>query len=70
MEETEENKVEVELEGEGSFSLLVENDSNLRPLVAKESHFSGLGKGEFGDLEVQCPEFRTQEEFPSSRKEG
>lgn len=42
--------MEEELEGVGSFSLLVENDSNLRPLVAKESHFSGLRKGEFGDL--------------------
>lgn len=42
--------MEEELEGVGGFSLLVENDSNLRPLVAKESHFFGLRKGEFGDL--------------------
>lgn len=46
------------------------NGSNLRPLVAKESHCRGLGKGEFGALEPQCPEFKTQEETPSSQKEG
>lgn len=27
------------------FFFLTRNDSNLRPLVAKESHSSGLGKG-------------------------
>lgn len=30
------------------------NESNLRPLVAKESHCSGLRKGEFSALELQC----------------
>lgn len=39
-----------------------------RPLVAKGGHTCGLGKGEFSALRLQRPEFRTQEEVPSSQR--
>lgn len=42
--------------------------SNLRPLVAKESHSSGLGKGIQGFGELRC-QLRTGEAIPSSPKE-
>ena len=57
------------LEGQEVF-LCTQNDRNCDLWWQRRATPLGSGKGELSPLELQGPELRTQEESPSSQKEG